>query len=59
MPYLETPRELAEHIADLCGIYGCGPEEGDHPDDCKCRICFVVEMQSRILVSVQNAAKVT
>lgn len=45
---METPRELAEAIADLVGVYGGGPEEGDHPSDCKCRMCFVSEMEERI-----------
>lgn len=44
----EDLTELAESIANLCGVYGIGPECGDHPDDCKCRMCFVGEMEDRI-----------
>jgi hypothetical protein len=35
--------EDAEAAADKAGAYGAGPETGDHPDDCKCRICFIAE----------------
>lgn len=58
MPYLETPEELADNIADLLGIYESPPMVGnldtDHPQDCKCRICFVTEMTDRIIDSVKN-----
>ena len=30
----------AERRRQRFGIYGVGPQEGDHPADCKCRICF-------------------
>ena len=56
MPYLETVDEFAEALADMIGIYGCGPE-GDHLSDCKCRICFVSEMTNRIRQSVANEQK--
>lgn len=54
MPYIETPRELAEAIADLIGVYGGGE---DHPDDCKCRMCFVDMIEKRIWRSVENGAR--
>ena len=53
MPYIETPSDLAEKIADLCGVFGAGPDD-DHADDCPCRICFVVGMEYRIRESVKN-----
>ena len=52
MPHLETTPELAERIADLCGVYGAGPC-GDHPEDCRCRMCFVDAM----LASIHNAVR--
>ena len=54
MVELETTHELAEHIADLIGIYLSGPEFGDHPDDCSCRMCFVLNMEDRIREAVEN-----
>ena len=54
MVEFETPSELADAIADMLGIYGNGPEFGDHPDDCKCRMCFVIRMEDRIRDSVEN-----
>lgn len=57
MPYLETPDELAEDIADMCGVYGSSPEDNTHPEDCKCRICFTIGIAERIRQSVQNEFK--
>jgi len=55
MPILETPNELAEQIADWCGVYGGGPENGsDHPEKCKCRMCFCGMVEHRIRESVKN-----
>lgn len=59
MPYLETPDELADAIADMVGIYGGCPRGFDgEPDadcqECKCRIGFVAEMTDRIQRSVAN-----
>ena len=54
MPYLETPQELAEDIADRIGIYGGGPENDKHPNNCNCRLCFVEIMANRIINSVKN-----
>jgi len=52
MPYLETPDELADHLADLLGIYGA------HGDQCTeqkpCRVCWVPGMTERIRSSVLN-----
>ena len=59
MPYLETPGELADAIADLVGYYGPGPEIGDHPDECDCRMCWVGAMEDRIRESVKNEDRLT
>lgn len=45
MPFIEYPNELAEHIADLVGVYG---------ED---RIGFVVDIENRIIQSVATADK--
>jgi len=54
MSNLETPIELANFIADLCGVYGGGLDSGEHPDDCECRSCFVVRMARRIREACAN-----
>lgn len=56
MVHLETVEELAESLADACGIYGCGTTDGfaDHPDTCNCRICFVLDITERIRQAVKN-----
>ena len=69
MPYLETVGELAEGLADLCGIYSQGlhfigmtREESraqtewiaDHADDCTCRACWTEAMARRIRAAVAN-----
>lgn len=54
MVEFETPSELAVSLADMLGIYRCGPENGDHPEGCNCRICFVEIMEDRIRDSVEN-----
>ena len=53
MPLIETPDELAEIIADWCGIYGNIPN-GQHVGNCKCRLCFVIVVAARIRRSVEN-----
>lgn len=56
MPTIEVPEEFAEQIADWAGVYGGGPADGsDHPDDCKCRMCFTEMVTKRIYKSVTNA----
>jgi hypothetical protein len=50
MPNLETPDELAENIADLCGVYGGHNEDEKQP----CRICFTGDMTYRIREAVKN-----
>lgn len=49
----EEASELAEKIADRWGIYGSPPDKinGEvwHPEDCKCRICFVLETTEELL----------
>lgn len=59
MPYIETPDELAEWMADYKGVYEDSqgsPDEatGDHREDCECRMCFVDALTSRIRASVKN-----
>lgn len=45
MPYLETPAELAEWVADQVGVYGACQEYEAHEN---CRCCFVAELTRRI-----------
>lgn len=68
MPYLETPPELAEELADMLGINGCVPEgcdgnspdlDVDHPGDCKCRLCFTIDITERIRQVVKNEARLS
>ena len=48
-PYGETLDGLVELIADWCGAYGAGPEDGsEHPIGCPCRICFREMLSTRI-----------
>lgn len=54
MVEFETTTELAETIADMLGVYGTGPEFGDHSEDCSCRTCFVLNMEDRIREAVEN-----
>ncbi len=60
MPYLETPEELADAIADLCGVYGgCTYPDVDTTGNqdcrnCKCRGGFVADMTERIRAAVRN-----
>ena len=60
MPYLETPSDLADHLADKLGIYS-DPRCGDtaerldvHVDDCECRVWWVPNMAERIRQAVKN-----
>ena len=62
MPYIETPDELAEKIADYANVYsrngcecGCAAEGGgDHDESCICRLCFVGDIEKRIRQSARN-----
>lgn len=51
MPYVETPQDIAEEVADQIGVYGAAEE---HDDDCECRVCFVTGLTERIRISVEN-----
>lgn len=60
MPYLETPDELADEIADIAEADGacsapdlerCSPDATDRDS---CRTCFVSAMAARIRNSVRN-----
>lgn len=50
MPYLETPDELADYLADRLGIYGSHVEDEAE----ECRICFTMAMAHRIRAAVEN-----
>lgn len=59
MPYIETVEELAESLADLCGIYRQGlhlenPEDegSNHTDACRCRQCWCGRIERRIRAAV-------
>jgi len=58
---IETLDDIVEELADKFGIYGIGQlyEEGNHPTDCKCRICFCAWLKGRIerAVEVENTLK--
>lgn len=56
---LETLDDIIEELADKFGIYGVGPPEGDHPPECKCRICFCAWLKGRIekAVEIENKLK--
>ena len=49
---VETLEDVIEDLADKFGVYGCGPEN-DHPEDCRCRICFGIYWKDRILRAVE------
>jgi len=51
MPYIETPADIAEDMANQIGVYGAAEEHGD---DCSCRVCFVIELTARIRQSVEH-----
>ena len=61
MPNIETVDELADHLADLLGIYQdkrCEFNEADydHVNDCNCRVGWVPVMADRIRQAVANEA---
>ena len=49
---IETLDDIIEDLADKFGVYGCG-SENDHPQDCKCRLCFGIYWTDRILRAVE------
>ena len=65
MPFIETPQDLAEELANWLGIYEdvrCHslPDTQDiygdreHAEDCNCRVFWVPLMINRIRKAVQN-----
>jgi hypothetical protein len=54
MPYLETPSELAEVLADKLGVYGGHDEKCEEKPGHLCRVCWVPLMADRIRESVKN-----
>lgn len=55
MPYVETPEDLAEFLADAFGIYGAHDINESEP--CKCRVHWVPTMADRIRKAVENEKK--
>lgn len=53
LPHLETPDELADHIADQVGIYGAHEDESC-TEQRPCRPCYVLDLTERIRAAVQN-----
>jgi hypothetical protein len=59
MPELETPEELAEKIANWCGVYGAHGDQYEPDgvrctDEKPCRSCFVMDLTRRIREAVAN-----
>ena len=69
MPYLQTPYEMADELADLFGVYGAHDEAcgywggvvGNLPADLKaflqakpCRVCWNGVVADRIRLTVKN-----
>jgi hypothetical protein len=49
---VEEAQEIAERLADEKGVYGIYPGKYvNHPDDCGCRICFVLKKTDELLES--------
>lgn len=49
---METVKDIVEEMADKLGVYAPIPEN-DHPQDCKCRICFCIWLEDRIRKAVE------
>ena len=61
MPLLETPSELADHLADLLGIYedpNC-TEEKHEAGECDCRVHWVIQMTKRIREATKNESRLS
>lgn len=54
---IETLDDIVEQIADWCGAYGCGIGDGEHAEDCKCRICFTIGLKERVRKAVEVERK--
>ena len=63
MPFIETPADLAEWLADHFGRWSdsCPPSCQEtheaptgHQDSCWCRICFVLHVTQRIREATHN-----
>lgn len=52
MPFVETPSDLAEYVADKLCIYGACNEACHEGSLCRC--CFVADLTARIRESVKN-----
>jgi len=59
---IETLDDIIDELADKLYIYGSQYSEeemneyGGHPSDCKCRMCFQIEMNKRIhdAIEIEN-----
>lgn len=65
MGSVETLTDIAEEMADKFGIYGChqpdknaGPEDG-HPENCQCRICYVIGLTTRMAAAAEVDRKLS
>jgi len=54
---IETLDDIVKQIADWCGVYCCAIGDGEHAEDCKCRICFTIGLKGRILRAMEVEAK--
>lgn len=58
--YLETVEDLAEQVADWCGVYGACKSDGetgcnyDKDNPLCCRVGFIGAIKERIAESVKN-----
>jgi hypothetical protein len=52
---IETLDDIIEQLADQLGKWGCGnpDDQGNHPDDCDCRMCFTCGLRTRIERAVE------
>ena len=53
---MRTLDDIVEDLADKFRIYGPFPV-GDHPTDCKCRICYVIGMKDELIKAVKFELK--
>jgi len=65
--HIETVEDLADKIADWCGIYGACKHDETGKQGCEldkdnpfcCRVGFVQVMEKRIIDAVENTKKIT
>ena len=56
MPFVENVDELAEWLADECGVWGSYDDEAmaGHPDACHCRLCWTMDVKRRMREAVRR-----